>query len=164
MLGDAGSVYDLAQGKKVMDWRLPGPEACLGRAIQLELFRPPRQPPVENDGAKGLAHGYGPVVDSIECATFLVDGSDERRGDAGWRCTNMEAVVEDSGEKGGQDPDIVTAATIHGDINVQHIAAAQQVSQPHPTALPLERFGRARSASCCVTSASRTALRGWVEG
>ena len=37
----------------------------------------------------------------------------------------MEAVVEEAAEKGGQDPDIVTAAIID---DVQHIAAAQQAS------------------------------------
>ena len=38
---------------------------------------------------------------------------------------------EEAGHKRGQDPDLVTAAIFHGYINVQHIAAAQQASQPH---------------------------------
>ena len=89
-----------------MDWRLAGPDACLDRDAQLMLLRPPPQPPVEYDSVQpveGLAHSYGSVAGSIQGAALLADWSDERRGDAGWQCTSAEAVVEEAGEKGGQD-------------------------------------------------------------
>ena len=63
---------------------------------------------------KGLAHSYGPVVGSIKGAAPSVDGSDARRGDAGRQYTSTEAVFDEARGKGGQDPDLVMAAIVHG--------------------------------------------------
>ena len=56
-LGDAGCVNEVAQGKEVMDRRLPGPEPCLAQAAQLILLRTSQKPPVEN--------GYGQSVPGL---------------------------------------------------------------------------------------------------
>ena len=48
-LGDASCVNKMAQGKEVMDRRLPGPETCLGWAAQLMFPTPSHQPSVEYD-------------------------------------------------------------------------------------------------------------------
>ena len=64
-LGDASCIDGMAQGKEVMYWRLPGPEACRGGAAQLVLFRQPHQPSIEQDCVQpleGLAHSNRQVV------------------------------------------------------------------------------------------------------
>ena len=70
-------------------------------------------------------------------------------------------MVEEAGEKVGQHPDVVTAAIVHGDIfAAYHSSSPGQRKPASPTALPLEKFGRASSTSCRVTSASRAKVGG----
>ena len=80
VLGNASCVIEVLQGKEVMVWRLPEPEACLGQAAQPVLFRSPHQRSVDYDfvpPVKGLAHSYGPVVGG-KGANLFVDRGDER--------------------------------------------------------------------------------------
>ena len=74
----------------------------------------------------------------------FVDWSDERRGDARRQCTSIEAVVEEAGEKGGQDPCLETTAIFHGDMAFGTLAYSSLARQPAPpTTLPLDSFGGA---------------------
>lgn len=80
------------------------------------------------------------------------------------QCTSTEVVFEEANEKGGQDPDLMTAAIrIHYD---QMCSISHQLSRPAKTtnSFAIGSFGRASSTSCRVMSASRAALGRRVEG
>jgi hypothetical protein len=79
-LGDAGCIYEVAQGKEVMDRGLARSEARLRWAAQLVLLRPTDKPSIQDDcvqPVQRLAHSNGPIVGCIKGTTLLVDWGDQ---------------------------------------------------------------------------------------
>ena len=118
-LSKAGRVNEVAKGEKVMDGGLARPEACLGWAAQLILLRPINKPPVENNSIQPiqrLTHSYRPVVGCVQGAALLVDRGDKGGSNAGRQRSRPEATVQEPGKEGRQNPDLLAAAIVHGDV------------------------------------------------
>ena len=114
----------------MMDGGLAQSEARLSPAAQLMLLRPINKPLVENNGIQPiqrLPHSYGPVVGCVQGATLFVDRGDKGRSNAGRQLSRPEAMNQEAGEEGRQNPDLLAAAIIHGDVLC---CMAKQFSQP----------------------------------